>query len=143
VAYAAVAIALLSLTFTIASFWWIHARAGSLRAVAPNAYAFANRSRLRLPLAVFNSGTRDAVVGDLRIVVPDGSTMRWVTTRALLRPGSDDGFAFATPFAVRGRSTREIIAEFEGQHWEPDTGRCYRMALEARQDDGWHSIGAV
>jgi hypothetical protein len=139
-AYAAVAISLGSLGFAVASFWWLHARTGSLGAPRPNAYAFANLTRLRLPLAIFNSGARDLVVADLQLVVTGGPTLQWTTTRSLLRPETDDGFAFATPFAVRGRSTRELIAEFEATSWDPPPATSYRLQLRAMQDGEWRRI---
>jgi hypothetical protein len=52
-AYAALAVACFALGFAIASFWWLHARTGSLEAAAPRSYAFADRVRLRLPFAFF------------------------------------------------------------------------------------------
>ena len=59
--------------------------------------------------------------------------MKWETTRATLRPQPDDGFAFATPFAVAGRGTREVIAEFGDQvGWSPEPGSQHRMTIEAQ-----------
>jgi hypothetical protein len=57
-AYAAVGISVLALAFTVASFWWLHARRGALTATRPRAYAFLDRVRLRLPLAFFNTGAQ-------------------------------------------------------------------------------------
>ena len=117
-AYAAFAVSVFALLFTAGNFWWLHARRGSLTAPAPSAYAFARRQdgllRLRLPLAFFNTGAQALLVADLRLIV-DGEpscALEWITTRAKLRPESDDGFLFATPFAVQGRATKELIAEF-------------------------------
>ncbi len=112
-------IAVTALVFTLASFWVLNARRGRLRSIRPGAYAFGGSGdalRLRFPLVLFNSGAVARLVGDLRLVIEgeDGKpTLRWVTTRSKLRPGSDDGFAFPTPFAVLGRNSRELIAEFE------------------------------
>lgn len=108
----AIAIALLALGFTIGSFWWLHARAGSLEAARPRTYAFTSKVRLRLPLAFFNTGAKSLIVNDLRIVLddePERPPFEWITTRDKLRPESDDGFAYATPFAVAGRSSTEVI----------------------------------
>lgn len=38
--YAATAISVLALVFTIAAFWWLHARRGSVTATTPRVYAF-------------------------------------------------------------------------------------------------------
>jgi hypothetical protein len=143
---AAIIVALLALSFTIGSFWWLHARRGALTAPAPRAYAFADQVRLRLPLAFFNTGAPALIVSDLRVVVdPDGAEMHlpWTTTRSKLRPESDDGFAFPTPFAVPGRGTREVIAEFgHNEGWHPDASSKHRVRLQAlvHPSDEWVNV---
>jgi hypothetical protein len=124
--YAALAISLLALAFTIGSFWWLHARRGSLTATRPRKYAFADRVRLRLPLAFFNTGAKALIVSDLRLVIddePERVPLGWITTRAKLRPESD----------VQGRGTKELIAEFgDDLGWEPAPGSRHRLRLEAQ-----------
>ena len=122
-AYAAVAISVLALACTLVSFWWLHARRGALTAARPRAYAFADKVRLRLPLAFFNTGAQALIVSDLRLVIGDDTSrdpLGWITTRMKLRPEHDD-HAFATPFAVQGRGTRELIVEL-GQRTCLDPG---------------------
>jgi hypothetical protein len=99
----------------------------------PHAYAFANKVRLRLPLAFYNTGARALIVADMRLVVEDeGSRVfTWITTRSVLRPESGDDFAYATPFAVAGRSTKEVVAEFGDEAWSPTPGAMHRLRLEA------------
>jgi hypothetical protein len=63
--YAALVVSGSALAFTIASFWWLHARTGSLEVAAPRSYAFADKVRLRLPLAFFNAGANALIVTDL------------------------------------------------------------------------------
>ena len=60
--YAALLVSGLALAFAIASFWWLNARKGRLEAAAPASYAFADKVRLRLPLAFFNSGAKALIV---------------------------------------------------------------------------------
>jgi hypothetical protein len=135
-AYAAIGVAGLALAFTIASFWWLHARGGSLTGARPLSFAFAPspKVRLRLPVAFYNTGAKALIVTDLRVVLDDEPTLPpldWITTRAVLRPESDDGFAFATPFAVQGRSTREVIAEFgDDREWRPLAGIEQKLRLQ-------------
>lgn len=135
-AYAAVAISVLALAFTVASFWWLHAPRGALTAARPHAYAFADKVRLRLPLAFFNTGARALIVGDLRLVIGDDTgrdPLRWVTTRTQLRPEHDDGHALATPFSVQGRGTREVIVEFgDDRVWTPAPGSRHSFVLQAQ-----------
>jgi hypothetical protein len=132
---AALAVALMALGFTIASFWWLHAREGSLEAATPRTYAFAKKVRLRLPLAFFNTGAKSLIVNDLRIVLddaPERAPFAWITTRTTLRADSEDGFAFATPFAVAGRSAKEVIIEFgDEDEWLPAPASKHRLRLEA------------
>jgi len=143
--YAAVAISLFALAFTIGSFWWLHARRGSLTATAPRAHAFNGRPmRLRLPLVFYNSGARALIVDDLRVLVDDeplGKPLRWVTTRDTLRPWSNDRHTFATPFAVEGRIAREAIAEFEGD-WAPVATSSHRLRVQAQvhPSEDWHDV---
>ena len=131
----ALIVAILAFTFTVASFWWLHARRGKLEVARPQAYAFASKVRLRLPLALYNTGASALIVSDLRLVVddPGRGPLGWITTRAGLRPEEEDGFAFATPFAVPGRGTREVVAEFgDNLAWSPEPGSKHRMAIEAQ-----------
>ena len=134
--YAALAVSVLALAFTVASFWWLHARRGALTATRPRSYAFADKVRLRLPLAFFNTGAKAFIVSDLQLRIEDETSrdpLRWITTRAKLRPERDDGFAFATPFSVQGRGTNEVIAEFGDDHgWTPAPGTKYRLRLQAQ-----------
>jgi hypothetical protein len=107
--YAAVAISVLALLFTVGSFLWLHAPPGSLRAARPRVYAFADKVRLRLPLVFFNIGAQALIVDDLRLIIksePTGPPLGWITTRTKLRPGGDDGFAFATPSRSRAEARR-------------------------------------
>ena len=79
------------------------------------------------------------IVADLRLVTVEAQLrpLAWITTRATLQPGSEDGFAFATPFAVAGRGTREVVAEFgDDLGWFPDHARKYRMTIEAQVHPG-------
>jgi hypothetical protein len=134
-AFAALAVAGLAFAFTIASFWWLHARTGSLEAAAPRSYAFADRVRLRLPFVFFNTGATALIVTDLRLVVddPDREPLGWITTRSQLRPEAHDDFAFATPFAVPGRGTKELITEFGVDRvWSPEPSSRHRIHLQAR-----------
>jgi hypothetical protein len=134
--YAALTVSVLALAFTVLSFWWLHARQGSLTAAPPRTYAFTNRVRLRLPLACFNTGAKALIVSDLQLLVGDEASrepLRWITTRSKLRPESDDGFAFATPFSIQGRGTREVIAEFgHDLGWSPDPASRHRVWLQAK-----------
>lgn len=142
--YAATAVSLLALAFTIAAFWWLHARRGSLTATAPRAYAFVDKPLLRFPLVFYNTGARALIVDDLRLVVdgePQCKPMRWMTTRTTLRPESNGDHRFATPFAVEGRRAREVIAEFEGD-WEPSATTQYRLRLQAQvhPSEDWQDL---
>src|SRR6266508_6030408 len=79
--YVALAVSGLALGFTIASFWWLHARTGSLEAAAPRSYAFADKVRVRLPFAFFNTGSKALIVTDLRLLIdndPDREPLGWI-----------------------------------------------------------------
>jgi hypothetical protein len=129
------AVAVLALLFAIGSFWWLNARRGHLEVVRPRTYAFAKLVRLRLPLAFFNTGAAALVVADLQLVIDEEPplVLQWITTRTVLRPQADDDFAFATPFSVQGRATREVVAEFGAdREWSPAPGTRYRVRLQSQ-----------
>lgn len=139
--YAPVAVAVLALAFTLAFFWWLNVRKGSITATQPRAYAFVDSGailRLRFPFAFFNTGAKALIMGDMRVVLdgePGRPGLRWVTTRDRLRPESDDGLAYPTPFSIVGRGTREVIAEFEPSadlNWSPPPGIRHRLQLQAQ-----------
>lgn len=70
----------------------------------------------------------------MRVVFEDdaGRSFDWITTRDRLRPEEEDGFAYGTPFAVEGRSAREVIAEFGDElGWSPAPGSKHRLRLQA------------
>jgi hypothetical protein len=145
-AYAALLVSGLALAFALASFWWLHARTGSLEAAAPRSYGFSDRVRLRLPLAFFNTGPKALMISDLRLVLDDPARepLPWVITRGKMRPDRDD-HAFATPFAVPGRGAKEVIAEFgHDRGWAPAERSHHRIRLQARihPSDSWTDVVA-
>ena len=144
-AVTAVVVAVLALLFTVASFWWLYARRGSLEVGQPGAYAFAGRVRLRFPLALYNNGATALVVTDLRaapVAAPACPPYRWLATISHLRPDEDNERDFPTPFSVPGRGTREVVAEFEGA-WCPVPGSRHRLRLDVKllPGDDWTSAG--
>jgi hypothetical protein len=151
-AYAAVGVAVVALLFTVASFWWLYARRGSVTATRPLAYAFVGQGklRLRLPFAFVNDGASALVVVDLRVVLddePGQRELRWKTTRDRLRPEPDDGFAFPVPFSIMGRSTREVIVEFgpeDDLDWSPPAGVGQHLRLQGQihPDSEWIDLVA-
>lgn len=86
----------------------------------------------------------------MRVVLddePGRPELRWATTRDRLRPESDDGFAFPTPFSIAGRGTREVIAEFQGSgslNWLAPPGVKHRLRLRAQihPKDDWVDLVA-
>jgi hypothetical protein len=128
----ALLVAVLALLFTVASFWWLNARRGSLEVGQPGAYAFANKPRLRLPIVFYNTGARALMVTDLRLLLVDADQppLHWIATTSQLRPQSTNERDFATPFAVPGRGTREFVFEFgHEQGWSPELDSKHRMRL--------------
>jgi len=145
VGIAALAVAVLALLFTVGSFWWLYTRRGSLEVARPGTYAYAASTlRLRVPLAFYNTGARALIVSDLRVAVVDDSAcppLLWLAVVSKLLPDGRNARDYSTPFAVQGRATREVVAEFEG-FWCPLLGTKHRMRLEAKlhPDDSWLDI---
>jgi len=118
----------------VASFWWVNARRGRLVAAAPDAYALANPSHvllLRFPLAIYNTGARAFIVGNLRCRFLDADLpdQPWRTTRKTLRSEPDDVDDFPTPFPVDGRQAVPKVIEF-GSERVKLTPRAYRLVIE-------------
>jgi hypothetical protein len=140
-------IACLALAFTIGSFWWLHARRGSLVSFEPQTFAAAatpQQSRVRLPLVLFNTGATPIVVQDMRLRFPEGQSpiLPWALTRSQLKPASDDGHAFPAVFSILGRSTVQMFIEFGG----PSAGGVPAADCQAQVDvklghrDGWDHL---
>lgn len=143
---AALVVSTLALLFTIGSFWWMHARVGTLRAFRPrtfSGYVEAEQSAIRLPILLFNTGPTSIVVTGMRLRFSDATTekpMEWEWTRTTIDPGENDIRDVASPFSVQGRNTYSLAAEFVGVYPgaipEP---RAYTVTLEAltSKADAW------
>lgn len=100
--YAALAISVMALLFTVLSFWWLNARPGRLRSYAPTtwaAYVDREHSAIRLPLVLHNTGASTLVVISIRLrFVEGGEVLSWEWTRTRVEPKADDmEDATATP----------------------------------------------
>lgn len=144
---AGVLIGVLALLFTVASFWWLNARRGSLVVNRPLSYGFVNKVRLRLPLAFYNSGAVALIVTDLRVKIGGDDARKplaWQATFTALNPSKAEAERdFATPFAVPGRGTRELVAEFgDDAGWSPQTSSKHRLQLQAKIHPGekWRDL---
>lgn len=135
--YAALAISVMALLFTVASFWWLHARPGKLQTYEPTtwaAYVRRDRSAIRLPLVMHNTGAAALVVIGLRLrFVEGGEMMAWEWTRTRVDPKADDVQDVTAPFSIPGGETRELVAEFVGGFpgIVPDQ-RAHPVAIDAR-----------
>lgn len=145
--FAALAISVMALLFTVGSFWWLHARPGKLLAYEPTTWAShlgQDRSAHRLPLVFHNTGASAAVVTALRVrFTEDGAVMSWEWTRTRVDPKGDDIQDVTTPFSIAGGGTHELIAEFVGAFpgVVPEQ-RGYPLVVEARssRSDGWQRV---
>lgn len=145
--YAALAISIMALLFTVTSFWWLHARPGKLRAYEPTtwaAYVRQDRSALRLPLLLHNTGATAVVVTGLRLRFAEGGeVMTWEWTRTRVQPRSDDVHDATAPFSIAGGDTHELVAEFVGCYpgVVPEQ-RGYPVMIEAHssRSDDWQRV---
>lgn len=145
--YAALAVSLMALLFTVLSFWWLNARRGRLRSYVPTtwaAYVDRERSAIRFPLVLHNTGAVTLVVIGIRLrFVEGGELMAWEWTRTRVDPKADDIEDATAPFSIPGGQTRELIPEFRGAFpgIVPDQ-RAYPVTIEALSslDDDWQNI---
>ena len=113
-------VATCALVFTIASFWWLYARAGKLQIVGePRSYSFAaptasRQLMLNLPLVFTNSRPLAAVAVNLRLRLDDPgfpSIVTFVATHDAVVPEKATR-KMATSIVIQGRETRVICCEF-------------------------------
>lgn len=137
---AAAVVAACALLFTIASFWWLNARQGSLNSYAPHSFAAAatqTKTLIRIPLVFFNTGPKPIIVQNLRLSFPSaekgGITLPWSTTRDRIRPERNDDPRLPSVFVVGGRSAEQVFAEFSIPFPEfvPEH-REYRVTVECK-----------
>jgi len=123
-AVSAFLISIFALSFTLASFWWLHWRTGKLRIAEPRTYqGLAQKSDsmiLIIPLVFFNDGPTPILVGNLRL-------------RFLHETQAEPLSFIATPFPVHGREALLKICEFQREPagWEFEA-KQYWLALDAK-----------
>lgn len=137
---AAAVVAACALIFTVASFWWLNARQGRLRSYPPHTFAAAatrQKTLIRIPLVLFNTGPKPIVILDMRLDVARESqedvTLPWSSTRDRIRPEPEDGLRLPAVFAVSGRAAEQAFIEFSTPfpNFTPQL-REYRASLKCR-----------
>ncbi|MFD8722150.1 hypothetical protein ACFV2H_30215 [Streptomyces sp. NPDC059629] len=139
-----------ALLFTVASFWWLNARQGRLKAWEPHSFAaivHSSMARLRLPLVLHNTGPKPIVVQDLILTFPDEPAshlpLLWVSSPSRLQPGPDEEAKLPAGFVVAGREARQLFIEFEAPFsgFLPEA-RDYRVQVQARvgHRKGWRPL---
>ncbi|MEU2427013.1 hypothetical protein ABZ619_39375 [Streptomyces sp. NPDC007851] len=139
-----------ALFFTVASFWWLHARQGRLKAWEPHAFAaivHGSTTRLRLPLILHNTGPKPIVVQDIILTFPDEPAshlpLLWVASLSRLQPGPDEETKLPAGFIVPGREAQQLFIEFEAPFsgFLPEA-RDYKAQLQVRvgHRKGWRPL---
>ncbi|GAB3862611.1 hypothetical protein GCM10029963_69240 [Micromonospora andamanensis] len=121
------AVAILALIFTVASFWWIQVRRGRLRCYTSHVYSGSfspSKLVLVVPLVLHNPAPSPLIVTDLRlrIDISEGRPgsylaefpmkLRWIASHTAVYPKNETR-TFAAPFAVDGRKAVERFIEFQ------------------------------
>ncbi|AYN37786.1 hypothetical protein D9753_01030 [Streptomyces dangxiongensis] len=139
-----------ALVFTVASFWWLNARQGRLKAWEPHSFAAIVRcstARLRLPLVLHNTGPKPIVVQDLILTFPHEPAshlpLLWVSSPSRLQPGPDGEAKLPAGFVVAGREARQLFIEFEAPFsgFLPEA-RDYKAQIQVRvgHRKGWRPL---
>jgi hypothetical protein len=142
-ALVALLIAVLSLGFSIGSFYWMHWHRGKLQLNEPPwfaAYGSTEKQILSLPFVFFNTGAKTLVVEKLRLVQPEeyqaqafrftAMRDRWVTEIG------NEPREWSRPFVVSGRQTVFKVFEFRRDSGSTTfTEGTMRFALEAKLMD--------
>jgi len=115
---ASLVIALIAVCFSVGSAWWLYGYRGKLVATNPPRFGFLNNGtvlRLRVPLAIRNTGGRTLVVQDLRCWFPNTDQVLSIPWRhSVFSLHEDTGRAPEPPlpFAVRGHDAFASLIEF-------------------------------
>jgi hypothetical protein len=114
----ALLLSIFALTFTIFSFWWMNWRKGSLKISNIRTYAAVssqNKLLIELPIIFFNPGALPVLVDNLRLTFPDrgGPHTALHFNATVEKLSTDEGRAFATPFAVHKGQALLKICEFQ------------------------------
>lgn len=111
-------IAILALAFSIGSFWWIHARKGSLITYPIIVFGgMINNSQLqiRIPVVIHNTGARPAVIRSLQLRYKDAQgnikVLPSQTFHSAIDP-QDSHEDFAHAYVVPGRSVMTKYVRF-------------------------------
>lgn len=146
---AALFVSMCALFFTVGSFWWLNARSGGLHLTEVrifSCYVRSDRSALRVPITIYNSGARPLVVVDLRMsMASDGlsATAPTRTYRKTIKPDADDVEDFPHPYVVPGRSVVTKFVEFDADPAVMTTGKPATLGLFALIDGGgWQDVGS-
>lgn len=141
-------IALMALTFTVGSFWWLHARRGRLKAYSVVTFSgLINPSgiRLHLPIVLYNSGAAPRVVRAMRLraLGADGSVFHLVcqTFNKTLDVNNESFEDFAHAFVVPGRSVVTKYAKFTAALPSITPGASLSFVLQVRLDESEHWQG--
>jgi len=141
--------ALLTLLFTVGSFWWTNWRRGRIIVGRPRTYSYAparDRTILLIPLPLSNTGAKPIVLSALRLRSPDNQQIAapQVRTRTAALPKSE-GVDFASAISVGGRESLVAFPEFQAEpSFRLSDGRN-RLVLEAwlEHKQTWKRIGTV
>ncbi|MER6473961.1 hypothetical protein [Streptomyces collinus] len=139
-----------ALLFTVASFWWLHARQGRLRAWEPHSFAaiiHGPTARLRLPLILHNTGPKPIVVQNVILTFPDDPAshlpLLWVSSPSRLQPEPDEEAKLPAGFVVPGREAQQLFLEFEAPFsaFLPEA-RDYKAQIQVRVGHrrGWRPL---
>jgi len=114
----ALVISILALAFTTFSFWWMNWRKGSLEIGNIRTYAAVssiNELLIEIPIIFFNPGALPVLTENLRLTFPDrgGPHTALHFNATVDKLGTEDGRAFATPFAVHKGQALLKICEFQ------------------------------
>lgn len=145
-------IALLALGFSVGSFWWIHARSGSLITYPVVAFAGAvsgSEFQVRIPVVIHNSGAAPAVVRAMKLtyVGTDGQvhTMQSQTFLKTIDP-SNSHSDFVHAFAVPGRTVETKYVKFleAGKpRIAPGKETVFVLHILRDENEGWTGLKSI
>lgn len=142
-------IALMALLFTVGSFWWLHARRGTIKSYSVDAFSGMINGeglRLHLPIVLHNTGAAPRIVRALRLqgVDAEGKILHLPAQsfkkKLDVQEGGFEDYTHA--FVVSGRNVTTKFVTFMAKSFTPiRPGKPMAFTLQAQLDENDHWQG--
>lgn len=145
-------VALLALLFSVGSFWWIHARKGSLVSypvITFSGLIDASELQIRIPVVIYNTGAAPSVIRAMKLtyvgVDKKVHTLQSQTFLKTIDP-KDSHSDFVHAFAIPGRTviTKHVkFVEASAPSTAPGKETLFVLQVLRDENAGWTGLRAI